>query len=386
MKILYFAFSKADLDGVTKKILMQHDAFQSCLQEVETYILSSTKPTARMLEIISQAEGIKIHIEDKTSLGSLGSRRERINFIVKRTLEEDPTKTIVYIRYPIADFFFWRLTTILRNYFLITEHQTKEMKELIMRKAFPQLLSEFCFARMVRKNLSALTGVTQEICNYENFKDCSIPFFVASNGIKVSSLSIRKTPNWTTGDTLHLISVAQVARWHGLDRLIWGMANSDNSNIYLHIVGEGPAIPQLTALVSKKELEDKVIFHGFKTGEELDKMFNYCHIAVGSLGIHRKGLNETSELKAREYCARGIPFFCSSKDGDFPNDYPFRLTLPSDESPIDIETIYDFASIVLCDHQHPKKMREFATKFLDWKIKMEKLVHFFHEVIEELPK
>jgi hypothetical protein len=43
-------------------------------------------------------------------------------------------------------------------------------------------------------------------------------------------------------------------------------------------------------------ISDRVVFHGFTTGKALDALFDRCHIAVGSLGIHRKGLTQTSEL------------------------------------------------------------------------------------------
>jgi hypothetical protein len=64
----------------------------------------------------------------------------------------------------------------------------------------------------------------------------------------------------------------------------------------------------LKNLASRLRINDHIIFHGFVHGKELDRLFEQNHIAVGSLGIHRIGLNQLSILKAREYCARGIPF------------------------------------------------------------------------------
>jgi glycosyltransferase involved in cell wall biosynthesis len=51
-------------------------------------------------------------------------------------------------------------------------------------------------------------------------------------------------------------------------------------------VGNGKEIPNLKKLVDNLHLSKQVIFHGFKTGDELDSLFNSCHIAVGSLGLH----------------------------------------------------------------------------------------------------
>ena len=145
------------------------------------------------------------------------------------------------------------------------------------------------------------------------------PHITIGNGLDVNSVPIRiAKPYVDTELELHILCVANVSKWHGLDRLLKGMATyCSNTCIIFHIAGEGAQIPLLKQLVEKLNLQDSVIFHGFKTGDELDTLFNSCHIAVGSLGIHRIGLNEASILKAREYCARGIPYIIACADRIF---------------------------------------------------------------------
>ena len=55
------------------------------------------------------------------------------------------------------------------------------------------------------------------------------------------------------------------------------------------------------------------------------------------------GLTEASVLKAREYCAWGIPFIITCTDPDFSDDFPFILRIPADETPVDLETVIEFA-------------------------------------------
>ena len=128
-------------------------------------------------------------------------------------------------------------------------------------------------------------------------------------------------------------------------------------------------------------MKEKVIFHGFVSGKALDTLFDECHVAIGSIGLHRIGLNEASVLKHREYCARGIPFIIECSDFDFPNDFPYFYKVPADETPISIDDIFHFTRLVFSDSDHPHKMHDYAMKYLDWSIKMKNLKLFLEDLI-----
>jgi len=245
-------------------------------------------------------------------------------------------------------------------------------------------LGEFFFGRIIKNQSDAFVGVTDEITNYElnHSKNLHKPHITIGNGINVGLYPLRKLDQ--KGKILHLLFVANVSRWHGIDRIIRGIHEYKNRHFfYLHIVGDGKEIPNLKKLVDNLHLSKQVIFHGFKSGTELDSLFDTCHIAVGSLGLHRIGLSESSTLKIREYCARGIPWIIACKDPDFPDDFPYILRVPPDESPIDIESVVHFAQKVCSDPDHPKKMRKYAEENLDWSIKMKKLKGFLESLIED---
>ena len=109
-------------------------------------------------------------------------------------------------------------------------------------------------------------------------------------------------------------------------------------------------------------------------------MFDICHIALDALAGFRKGLTETSSLKSREYCARGIPFIASSKDADFPDGWEYVQKIPDDESSIDMKLVIDFANRVMADHEHPLKMRKYAEEHLDCMAKMKILKEFLESL------
>jgi glycosyltransferase involved in cell wall biosynthesis len=268
---------------------------------------------------------------------------------------------------------------------LISEHQTIELNEFKLIKQYPIYLTALFFSKLLRKRIDAFVSVTDEITKYQikisdNPKK---PHITIGNGIDVQSVPLRQIPD-ISNQEINLLCTANVNRWHGLDRLLKGIASYRGPTfITLHIAGDGPELIYLKELTKNLEISDKVLFHGFQSGSDLDNLFNQCHLGVGSLGIHRKGLTQTSELKAREYCARGIPYIIACSDPDFPDNYPYILHIPPDESPVNIEQLIQFAQYVYSDPNHPRKMREFASKYLDWSVKMKTLKAFFKTFIEK---
>lgn len=265
---------------------------------------------------------------------------------------------------------------------IIGEFQTKECEEKRLQKP----VNLYCFldalfGKYFIRCFDGIVSVTEEINQYQLKRGGfpPIPSITIGNGFDVLSVPVRVCPPFK-GNCIDILCVASVSKWHGLDRILKGMVEyKGNTWIVFHITGDGTEIPLLMQRVKENNLQNQVLFYGFKTGEDLDLLFNRCHIAVGSLGIHRKNLMQTSELKAREYSARGIPFIAACTDADFPEDFPYIHLVPPDESPIDIKNVIDFAHTVWNDADHPKKMREYALEKLDWSIKIQKLVKFISD-------
>ena len=232
------------------------------------------------------------------------------------------------------------------------------------------------FGKHIKSNVDGIVCVTNEISDYnKKLTRHIIPILTLGNGIDISLYITRSTPEYN--NELHVLIVANTHPWHGIDRFIRGLhAYTGDITIILHIVGDGPELSNLKSLTTDLNLEDRVIFHGFKSGTELDAMFDQCHIALDALAAFRKNLNELSTLKAREYCARGIPFLMASKDADFPESWDYIQMVPATEDPIDMELVIAFADRVLADHDHPQKMHEYAKDHLDWLAKMKVMKEF----------
>jgi len=332
---------------------------------------------------------LKMYQLDDVSMGDfLGmiKRSCKIRKIFSETIDSLGSDDILYYRYSTSFPLCYPL-----NYFLhfrackvVTEHQTKELDEFRLLGSTFKYWSDYFLGKLLRKQSDAIIGVTDEITQYEISRsgDPKKPHITIGNGFSVQSVPSRQAPLYSGDDDLHLLCVANVSRWHGLDRLLQGLAIYYGiPKIVLHIAGDGAELPHLQKLANDLGIGDRIVFHGFITSKDLDVLFDKCHIAVGSIGIHRIGLKEASILKAREYCARGIPFIYGIDDPDFPADFPYILHLPADESPIDIKQVLAFVEEVCADPSHPEKMRRYAEGHLDWSVKMKKLKGFLETLV-----
>jgi len=195
------------------------------------------------------------------------------------------------------------------------------------------------------------------------------------NGIKIDPalpLLQRKEEN----NELHLIAVASLAAWHGYDRLLKALAlvkeAKPEAKISLKIVGNGPVLADLKRLANELDLLEQVEFTGLLHGDGLTDAFNGADMGVSSLGLFRIGLNDSSVLKVREYMARGLCVIGAGKDPDFPDQSPYRLLVPNDES---IEPIAALL-LKLIDQSLPSplEVRGFAEEKLSYNAKIRKII------------
>ena len=175
-------------------------------------------------------------------------------------------------------------------------------------------------------------------------------------------------------DGINFLSVSNCSFWHGIDRFLYSLLqyrkNGGKEKIKFYIVGEGNETSKLKKIVEDNiELQDIVIFYGFKSGEELDEIYNNSDIALGSLGIHRLKLESVQPLKNREYCTKGLPFIIGFNDPNFKNkEYVYEVSY--DDELIDIEKLIKWYKNLEIS---PEEIRKDAEKFT-WDIQMKKVL------------
>ena len=201
-----------------------------------------------------------------------------------------------------------------------------------------------------------------------------------SNGVSLKHIPLHHPT--TTGSTLHIIGVAEVHIWHGYDRMIAGIGEyyrrgNVKRDIVFHIVG-GVADSEMhtnayakgfAELIQDYDIAQRIVFHGQLFGDELNRVFDACSFAVGSLGRHRSGISEIKTLKNREYATRGLPFIYSECDSDF-DQMPYVVKAPANDKPIDVDTIIGFLSNYTLS---PREVRQ-TVSHLTWKVQMRNVV------------
>jgi len=289
----------------------------------------------------------------------------------------------ILIRYPVGQIF---MGHFLKRYgaITVTDHQTKELSEMNLfgvsrREKMLNLFERNYGAKWLRKT-GGIVGVTQEIVDYELARIGTVkPHKVISNGANVSEINFRPNPDYN-GKELNMIFVGGSDHpWHGIERVLDGLAvyKGASPKIQLHLVGD---YERLRPLAAKSGIADRVVFHGFLNGRELDEIFARMHVAVGTLALHKKNMRQACPLKVREYAARGIPFVIAYDDVDISPDWPLCLRFPADDSPLDMEKLVDWAGRVLRDNGSSPEVRRYAETRMDWKIKMADLKDFLERM------
>lgn len=198
------------------------------------------------------------------------------------------------------------------------------------------------------------------------------------NGILITD-DIPLTKAVWPNNKLNLIAVAQLADWHGYDRMLYALAELKKQNlpceVTFTVVGDGKALPFLEKLANDLNL-DNVNFTGRLTGKDLDDVFANMHVGVAILGLYRVGANEAAVLKTREYMARGLPVIAAGEDPDFDDNCPYRIRVENGD---------EIASIIKMIKFLPKKLENFAPcavrEYSVKKLSLKSKVKYFLELV-----
>ena len=207
-----------------------------------------------------------------------------------------------------------------------------------------------------------------------------IPALHMPNGIWVNRFPARKKKS--KENTIQLVAIGKWNFWHGLDRVIQGIAEYQNLRkhirpVILKVIGDGPARPGLERMVKDNKLGAVIEFITDTDEERKNEIFQKADIAIGTLGMHRKGLDYDSSLKHREYCARGIPFILSAPDYSFPSSLQFVKYEPPTDEPIDIKNLLHHFDSIQEEINTPEEIRHYAVNHLNWEDQIQKLLNSF---------
>ena len=196
------------------------------------------------------------------------------------------------------------------------------------------------------------------------------------NGILIEA-SMKLAPQTKRSGRLNIIAVASFAFWHGYDRLLKAIAQVKQTHpqieVHLTLVGSGNVLPELKEIVDELNINSQVDFTGALYSQELDYIYENMDIGVSSLALYRKGLNEASDLKTREYMVKGLCIIGAGKDPDFSDNSPYRFLVPNDES---IALVADMLiKLAYLKLPEPKEVREYAEQNLAFEGKLKQILN-----------
>lgn len=372
MKALFLTpTSLNEYNGINKKVLSQYEALKKNGLDIEIcYIDRRKNIVGRKIYpqniILKKIETKNKMLKKINNILLNWSFKDIENYIFQNGVE------IIYIRYEFSSNY--GFIKFLKNL------KKKNIKILIEIPTYPydqellngSILSKFKYYidKHYRKNLKKYID---KIVTFSNDKEIyGVSTINISNGIDLKKISFLEK---TKSKKIRFIGVAGLAYWHGFDRIILSIneyyKNKPKQELIFNIVGDGDKkyVNELKKLVKDNKLQNYVTFHGFKSGEELDKIYNNSDIAVGSLGVHRLSLKSIQTLKNREYCAKGLPFIIGSDDPDF-RDKEYVYEVSSNENLIDMEKIIKwYINLKVSSNE----IREYSKQF-SWDIQMKKVL------------
>lgn len=373
---LFLYYKKIEVSkptGIEKKILNQINAFRKHGYKCRVFYIDSEK-SSKYRVILSKLPGGNRYNKWKSS-----AIREPINFIYLRRPSYISGEFIKYLK---------EIKTNNINAKIIMEIPTypydKEYKGGIEK-----------IALMIDKlNRRRLKGVVDRLAVVSN-KDLKtlwdIPTLSITNGVDVERISVR-TPYEKPRNQIHLLCVAYFSFWHGYEYLIKGLykyyQSGGDIDIFIHMVGEGPELEKYKKLVDNYNLNKRVIFYGMLEGKKLDDIYNQVDIGVCSLGGAKKGLQmkgSSSELKSKEYLAKGLPIITSGNiDVLEEKKFAYELTISNPEE-IDFNEIVYFYNQIM---ERPMEqiiyeIREFAEKTCSVNSGMQSVMEYLDSTISK---
>ncbi|CCQ10300.1 hypothetical protein PALB_11650 [Pseudoalteromonas luteoviolacea B = ATCC 29581] len=289
MKIAYILSHNIDSnDGVVKKIYDQINAWQRTGHQVEVFTLCKGGNKSLLTSRVYPFQG------------AIKSR-----LFANQSLIQDVdtfAPDIVYFRY---DFWNASVYKLAAKYPLVVESNTASLFEASLQlkteksiKALLRYTSLIAFHRLFETRIKGVVSVTSELFDLE-YKGKTIPNVTITNSVNLENYRPLKSVDANAKTSLCFLGSPNQA-WHGLD-IIEKLAKA-LPDYHFHIIGD------------KGSNTNNVTYHGFLNKDAYNTILATCHIAIGTLALHRKGMTQACPLKVREYLLAGFPVILGYDD------------------------------------------------------------------------
>lgn len=378
MRIAHISILPDFSAGIFKKIEDKANIARQNGLEIDFYLLNPVKNhQANNLFIVKKSYNWLPTVFLKTT----AFRLFKMNSLVKAIPLDD--YDAIVLRYPLVDGFGYHSYAKKYGHKTFTEHHTDEISELfaVGRKVdrLRAYIEKLYAARFLSK-MAGIVAVTDEIRQIELAKTNNpLPSLTLANGINVDSYpSTGFVP--FDGNTLDMVFIAsKFEPWQGLE----GMLNRlekypGHVKVNLHLIGE-LSQEQITLLKQAKNSNISILPHGTLYNDGLNLLMEKANIAISTLFLSKKNMQEACPLKSREYIARGLPFVYAYKDTDLRGNEYFAKRL--DEENYSIEEIIAFTQQLSKNTDSIENDFKQHLNFISWKYKLSELEEFIAKIL-----
>ena len=302
-----------------------------------------------------------------------------------KTLEKMDNPDFVYIRRMFLDRDFLRFMQAIKEKWndcrIIIEIPVYPYKRDMLRNIYTvfQYVKELLFRNQYKKYVNRFVTYSndEEICGVKTIR--------TMNGVNVDSIRVNCGDGVYDSHSITLIAVATFIAHHGYERIIEGLnkyyKSGGKRQFTIHLVGDGPERKRYEKLVSKYKLNMYVFFHGYKSGEELGKLYDTADAGLVSFGSYKENVERLCTIKTREYLAKGLPVILGGMDDLFENENSdeYALCLPNNPSPVDFEEIGEFLDSIYLDSSKKEVIdyiRAFAKNNVDNSVTLKPIVEY----------
>ncbi|WP_059042204.1 glycosyltransferase [Paenibacillus rubinfantis] len=321
MRIAYLIhWNEGPESGVFKKIISQALSWQALGHETALFLFSRESAA-----VWTEAETGGLPVFREAYRGKLG-RTPRFRALTARVRAWQPD--VIYHRF---DLYYPSLPKLLREYPSALEINTNDVAELALEGGglgrFRRMY-HWLTRRLVLKAAGGFVFVSGELARADGFRRYANAknHVVIGNGIPLEMFAAGRHmgARQDEGPVRFVFISSPGQAWQGLDEIARLAANKPDWRFDII----GPERSELEA--SGLPVPSNMAFHGQLTRDHYQPLLDEADIAIGTLALYRKGMEEASPLKVREYLANGLPVIAAYRETDFPEPVPFFLQLPGE--------------------------------------------------------
>jgi hypothetical protein len=316
MRIAYFVhLNMGQESGVYRKVQEQAQLWRSLGHTCRVFVLTRAADVSEGLAGQVANGNVEIYTYlTGLSLSALTGRLRAFRLGVSAVLDWHPD--LVYTR---QDLYYPPVGRMAKSLPLVLEVNSRDSIELWDESKLKWLYHVLTRRRILRA-ARGFVFVTRELADTRPFARYRKKHTVVANGINLSEIAQREPSGLPD---IRIVFVGQRGYpWHGVDKLMTIATSLPDWSV--DVVGWRRA--DLGASVP-----GNVTFHGPLRRAACKGILERADCAIGTLALHRKGMQEACPLKTREYLAYGLPVVIGYKDTDFPRGEDFLLQLPNRE-------------------------------------------------------